>query len=179
MASKTALNAKNLKAPGAPRLAELMMELSRGDGAAQRRLRLELAGVQGAGEVARAIRRRLGQVARARGYLDWYSRRPVIDDLDAHRRAVVKRVAPQGPTEAPRPWGRNASGEGSFRGEHPERAGKAAAGGPPSAGNVRCRGRRLAWRPRAPAWGHDAPGQSLSGVKPAAPGAARSVGGSR
>ncbi len=100
MASKTALNAANLEALGAARLAELAMELSQGDGAAQRRLRLELAAGQGAGEVARAVRRRLGQVARARGFVDWYRRRPLIDDLDAHRCAIVDDVAPQDPREA-------------------------------------------------------------------------------
>ena len=100
MASKTALNATNLEALGAARLAELLMELNTGDGAAQRRLRLELAAGQGAGEVARAVRRRLGQVGRARGYVDWYQRRPLIDDLDAHRRAIAEAVAPQDPTEA-------------------------------------------------------------------------------
>ena len=67
MASKTALNTANLEALGAARLARLLMDLSEGDGAAQRRLRLELAAGQGAGEVARAVRRRLGQVARAWG----------------------------------------------------------------------------------------------------------------
>ena len=100
MASKTALNAANLEALGAARLARLLMEVSEGDAAVQRRLRLELAAGQSAGEVARAVRRRLGQVGRARGYVDWYRRRPVIEDLDAHRRAVAEAVAPQDPTEA-------------------------------------------------------------------------------
>ena len=100
MASKTTLNAANLEALGAARLARLLMELSEGDGVVQRRLRLELAAGQGADEVARAVRRRLGQVARARGVVDWYRRRPLIEDLDAHRRAIVEAVAPQDPTEA-------------------------------------------------------------------------------
>ena len=100
MASKTTLNAANLKALGAARLAELLMELSEGDAAAQRRLRLELAAGQGAEEVARMVRRRLAQVARARGYVDWYRRRPVIDDLDAHRCAIVEGVASGDPLEA-------------------------------------------------------------------------------
>ena len=60
MASKTALNAANLEALGAVRLARLLMELSEGDAAAQRRLRLELAARQGSGEVARAVRRQAG-----------------------------------------------------------------------------------------------------------------------
>ena len=120
MASKTALNAANLEALGAARPAELLMELSAGDVAAKRRLRLELAAGQGPGEVARAVRRRLaqvararghagrrrswprrcGQVTRARGHVDWCHRRPVIEDLDAHRRAIAEGVAPEDPMEA-------------------------------------------------------------------------------
>lgn len=70
MASKTTLNAKNLEALGPARLAELLMELTAGDAAAKRRLRLELAGARGPGDVAREVRRRLAQVARARGFVD-------------------------------------------------------------------------------------------------------------
>ena len=43
MASKLTLNAKNLEALGAGRLAELLLELSNGNGAAKRQLRLALA----------------------------------------------------------------------------------------------------------------------------------------
>ncbi|TNC60045.1 DUF6880 family protein, partial [Rubellimicrobium roseum] len=43
-ACKTTLNSKNREALGAQRLAELLIELSTGDAAAKRRLRLELAG---------------------------------------------------------------------------------------------------------------------------------------
>jgi hypothetical protein len=47
MAAKTTLNARNLEALGAKRLAELLIDLSTGDAAAKRRLRLELAGTNG------------------------------------------------------------------------------------------------------------------------------------
>jgi hypothetical protein len=100
MASKTTLNATNLEALGPARLAELLMELSAGDAAAKRRLRLELAGAQGPGDVAREVRRRLGQVARARGFVDWRRNRAFVDDLDAQRRAIVEKVAPGDPVEA-------------------------------------------------------------------------------
>lgn len=53
MASKTTLNAKNLEALGADRLAELLMELSTGDAAMKRRLRMELAGEGSSGELAK------------------------------------------------------------------------------------------------------------------------------
>ncbi len=43
MASPKTLNATNLSALGAARLAELLLELAQGDAAMKRRLRLELA----------------------------------------------------------------------------------------------------------------------------------------
>jgi len=46
VAGKTALNTKNLEALGPARLAELLIEISAGNAAAKRRLRLELAGAQ-------------------------------------------------------------------------------------------------------------------------------------
>ncbi|MBG0807943.1 hypothetical protein IY145_00665 [Methylosinus sp. H3A] len=47
MAPKNTLNAQNLEALGAERLAELLMEISSGDAAIKRRLRLALAGARG------------------------------------------------------------------------------------------------------------------------------------
>ena len=44
MASKKTLNAKNLAALGVARLSELLIEITKGDGTAKRRLRFELAG---------------------------------------------------------------------------------------------------------------------------------------
>ena len=52
MTSKNTLSAKNLEALGAERLAELLIEISAGNAAAKRRLRLALAGAQSPGEVA-------------------------------------------------------------------------------------------------------------------------------
>ena len=100
MASKTTLNTKNLEALGAQRLAELLIELSTGDAAAKRRLRLELAGVGGTDEVAREIRKRLTTIARSRSDVDWEKRRALVKDLDTQRRAIVEQVAPADPHEA-------------------------------------------------------------------------------
>jgi len=65
-----ALNATNLEALGAARLAELLMAVSEGNAAAQRQLRLALAGSGGAHGMAQAVtnlqpdfgRRHLGNV---------------------------------------------------------------------------------------------------------------------
>lgn len=100
VASKTTLNAKNLEALGAPRLAELLIELSTGSAAAKRRLRLELAGTASTGEVAREIRKRLATIARSRAFVNWQKRSVLVKDLDAQRRAIVEQVAKSDPTEA-------------------------------------------------------------------------------
>jgi len=100
MPPKTTLNAANLEALGARRLAELILELAAGDAAAKRRLRLELAGEQSPAEAARSVRKRLVTVARAGSPLDAEAQRALMRDLAAHRRAIVERVAPRDPGEA-------------------------------------------------------------------------------
>jgi hypothetical protein len=100
VASKKTLNAKNLEGLGAERLAELLIEISTGNAAAKRRLRLELAGAQSPAEVAREIRKRLTTIARSRSFVDWQNRRALVDDLDTQRRAIVDHVAKADPAEA-------------------------------------------------------------------------------
>jgi hypothetical protein len=100
MASKKTLNAKNLEALGADRLAELLIEISTGDATAKRRLRLELAGAAGPVEVAREIRKRLITIARARSFIDWQKRKAFINDLETQRRAIIDQVAKTDPAEA-------------------------------------------------------------------------------
>ena len=100
MASKKTLNAKNLEALGAQRLAELLIEISTGDAAAKRRLRLELAGAESPADVAREVRKRLTTISRSRSFVDWQTRRALVDDLEAQRRAIVEQVAKADAVEA-------------------------------------------------------------------------------
>lgn len=100
MASKKTLNATNLEALGAERLAQLLIEISTGNAAAKRRLRLELAGAQSSGEVAREIRKRLTTIARSRSFIDWKNRRALVDDLETQRSAIVDQVSKADPVEA-------------------------------------------------------------------------------
>lgn len=100
MASKKTLNAKNLEALGAQRLAELLIEISAGDGSAKRRLRLELAGAESPGEVVKELHKRLTTIARSRSLFDWQNRRELVDDLETQRRAIVGQVAKSDPAEA-------------------------------------------------------------------------------
>jgi hypothetical protein len=100
MASDTTLNVKNLAALGPERLAELLMELTTGDAGAKRRLRLELASRSGGGDVAAEIRKRLATIAKSKSFVDWHKIKPLVQDLDMQRTAVMAHVAPTRPADA-------------------------------------------------------------------------------
>jgi hypothetical protein len=93
MASKKGLNAKDLEALGAERLAELLVEVGTGNAGVKRRIRLELASLQSPEQVAKEIRKRLTTIARSRSFVDWQNRRELVDDLEAQRRAIGQQVA--------------------------------------------------------------------------------------
>lgn len=99
MASATTPNAHNLAALGSERLAELLLEMTAGNAAAKRRLRLELASHNG-GDVTGEIRKRLVSIARSRSYVDWRKAKELGQDLDTQREAIVTHVAPANPAEA-------------------------------------------------------------------------------
>ena len=100
MASKIALNTKNLLALGAQRLAELLVEIGTANPAVKRRLRLELAGAESPEEVSKEVRKRLTTIARSRSFVDWQNRKTLIEDLETQRRAIIEQVAITEPTEA-------------------------------------------------------------------------------
>ena len=100
MASETTLNAKNLALLGADRLAELLLELAAGDAAAKRRLRLELVGRTGDSGVAAEVRKRLASIAKSRSFLDWRKVKPLAQDLEVQRTAIMAHVSPTRPAEA-------------------------------------------------------------------------------
>src|SRR5438067_618251 len=77
---KTTLNAQNLEALGAARLAELLIELSQGYATAKRRLRMELAGTRGTDALAKEVRNRITTMARSRSFVDWQGKKPAEKD---------------------------------------------------------------------------------------------------
>ena len=97
---KTAVNPKNLEALGAARLAELLVEISAGNAAAKRRLRLELAAAKSPGDLAKEVRKRLTTIARSRSFVDWQGVRSLAGDLDLQRRTIIETVAKTDATEA-------------------------------------------------------------------------------
>ncbi|EKM98106.1 DUF6880 family protein [Acidocella sp. MX-AZ02] len=100
MAKTTTLNAKNLEALGAERLAALLIEISTGDAAAKRRLRMELAGAQSPAELGKEVRKRLAAIGRARSFVDWHAIKPLAADLETQRAAIAGAITQRDPTEA-------------------------------------------------------------------------------
>jgi hypothetical protein len=100
VASKKTLNANNLEALGAQRLAELLVEISATNAGVKRRLRLELAGAQSSGEVAKEVRKRIATIMRSRSFVDWQNRSALIEDLEAQHRAIISQVKKTDPAEA-------------------------------------------------------------------------------
>ena len=100
MASRKTLNAANLEALGAERLAKLLLEISTGNAALKRRLRLELAEAAGPKEVAAEVRKRLSTIAKSQSFIDWNRQAAFVSDLDAQRSAIVSKVAKGDPAEA-------------------------------------------------------------------------------
>ena len=100
MALKTAFNAKNLEALGAKRLAELLVELSKGDAATKRRLRMELAAKINPADVGREVHKRLTALAKARSFFDWRKTKVLAEDLEMQRRAIAEQVAKADASEA-------------------------------------------------------------------------------
>lgn len=100
MASSKTLNAKNLEALGAARLAALLMEVSTGNAAIKRQLRLALAGEASPADAAREVEKRLATIARARSFVEWHKVKPLAADLEAQHRAIMEMVAPRDPSAA-------------------------------------------------------------------------------
>lgn len=100
MASKTTLSFKSLKALGAGPLAELLMEISKGDAATKRRLRMALAAKEGPQELAHQVRKRLREVARSGSYVDSARRKVLVTDLDNQLQAIVGDIANGSPADA-------------------------------------------------------------------------------
>ena len=93
------LNAKRLESLGAQCLAEILVQISTGDAAIERRV-LELASAAAPKQAAREIRRRLDFIGRSRTYIDSDRRDAFIADIEKQRRAIREQVARNDPGEA-------------------------------------------------------------------------------
>jgi hypothetical protein len=100
MASKKTVNAKNLEALGAERLAVLLVELAEADAGVKRRLRIELAEGEGPAAVAQEVRKRLFAIGKAQSFVDWRRNAALAGDLDLQRETIMAKIAPRDPSLA-------------------------------------------------------------------------------
>lgn len=100
MAPKSTLTARQLEALGAPRLAELLLEITANDAPAKRRLKLEITALTSPKAVAGEIGKRLGQIARAQSLLEGPKVKELAADLETQRRTIVDHVAANDPAAA-------------------------------------------------------------------------------
>lgn len=135
--SRKTLNAPNLVALGAERLAAVLLDVADGDPALKRRLRMELASEVGAEHLATEIAKRLTAIEERRSRVHWRSYKAFARDLELQRAMIVGPLAEQDPALALQfLWRFLAMAEGLFmlvddaRGQIEEvfRAGAAAAG---------------------------------------------------
>ena len=93
MASKTALNTGNLEELGASCLAELLIEVTRGNAQAKRRLRLQLQLQHNHRAAIRDLRKRLATLARSDSSLDARKGRGIHEELTGLIRFIVEGLA--------------------------------------------------------------------------------------
>lgn len=98
--ARTTLNAKNLEALGHERLAALLLELSEGNAAAKRRLRLALAEGQSAEDAAREVRKRLKAIERSCTFLDAAKRKTLLTELEGHLATICGSIRSDNPALA-------------------------------------------------------------------------------
>lgn len=101
MASKKTVTPANLEALGAARLAALLVDLSGGDAALKRRLRMELAAAESPDSLAKEIRKRLITIGKSRTFIeDGKGYRALRDDLRTQRKLIAEQIAPRDPQQA-------------------------------------------------------------------------------
>lgn len=91
--ARKTLSSTNLAALGVERLAALLIEATVGDANLKRKLKLELAAEVGPGDLALEIDKRIAALVASRTRVSWRKRPELVADLEAHRRAIVERLA--------------------------------------------------------------------------------------
>ncbi|MFT6263320.1 MAG: hypothetical protein ACJAQ0_001184 [Dasania sp.] len=97
--SKKTLNKENLMLLDIEQLADLLMEISKGNAVSQRILRTALAGALGVDEASKEIRKRINAISRAKTYINYAKRKAFIKDLEALKNQILKQILPKHPED--------------------------------------------------------------------------------
>jgi len=100
VASLKKVTPENLAGLGAERLAEILVSAAETKPELKRRLRMELAAVQGAEHLALEIDKRLGSLETSRSKVSWRQRPSFVRDMDVLRGLIAERLAGLDPAAA-------------------------------------------------------------------------------
>jgi hypothetical protein len=100
--SRKALNADNLEALGAARLAAILLDVADGQATTKRRLRMELAAQVGSDDLVLELEKHLDTVSAARGKVHWRKLKGLRQDLGLLRAMIAGRLAEADPAAAAR-----------------------------------------------------------------------------
>ena len=100
VASLKRVNAENLKALGAQRLADMLIAAAAGRPELKRHLRMELAAAQGAEHLAIEVDKRLASLETSQSKVSWRQRRSFLKDFEGLRALIAGRLAELDPPMA-------------------------------------------------------------------------------
>lgn len=100
MARKTALSAKSLEALGPERLAQLLMDISKGKHALKRQLPMALAASKGGKTLMTSVRKRLGELGRSQSFIDWNKAKAFTAEIEDLRCMIFEDVGKDHPADA-------------------------------------------------------------------------------
>ena len=98
--ARKALNKKNLVALGPDALADLLLEVVKGDAARQRQVRLALSADNCPQEAAAEVRKRFASIRRAQRFISWKAQRTLAKELTDLIGIIETRIAPEAPDTA-------------------------------------------------------------------------------
>ena len=100
VASLKRVNAENLKALGAQRLADMLIAAAAGRPELKRHLRMELAAAQGAEHLAVEVDKRLGALETSQSKVSWRQRQSFVKGFEGLRALIAGRLAELDPPMA-------------------------------------------------------------------------------
>ena len=99
MASKKTITTENLEKLGATRLAQLLIEVTKGSPALKRIVKLALSESDPA-ETVKLVRKRLKDIGRSRSYVEGANRKALMSELETLRQVIQEKLTPISPSNA-------------------------------------------------------------------------------
>lgn len=100
MARSKSVTQEGLERLGAPSLAKLLLEHAGSDPVLRKKLRMLMAGPEGAGKFGAVLVKRIRTIGRSRSFVNWEKRKGLVQELDFLRTTITDTQAAQDPKAA-------------------------------------------------------------------------------